>query len=273
MSLGIVIKGPEGLVLAAESRLTVEATLTTTSPPRSLHVNFDNATKLLSFGRPHTWVGAVTYGAAAIGMRTAHSYTPEFEATLPDCRLTVDDYAQRLSDFFNAQWTQWLSGLAMPYAGQPMTLVVGGFDEGAPYGRLFVFDLPTAPTPREMHAGESFGMVWGGQRELVDRVVQGFDPNLPVVVQRLLALTDAQTQQLATDLQQELAFPLPFQALALQDCVDLALFFIRSTIAAQRLMITIRGCGGPIDVASITRSEGLRFVQRKEVTGELSNHG
>jgi len=68
MSLAIVIKGPEGVVLAADSRITLEARR---PEGTSIAVNFDNASKLLSFTKPHTNVGAVTYGAAVIGQRTA----------------------------------------------------------------------------------------------------------------------------------------------------------------------------------------------------------
>ncbi len=30
----------------------------------------------------------------------------------------------------------------------------------------------------------------------------------------------------------------------------------------------IRGCGGPIDVATVTRRDSFRFVQQKKITGE-----
>ena len=74
-------------------------------------------------------------------------------------------------------------------------------------------------------------------------------------------------QQLITALA-VLQMPLPLQAMALQDCVNLALFFIRTTIDAQNLTVGIRGVGGPIDVAVITGTEGIQFVQRKEILGE-----
>lgn len=84
----------------------------------------------------------------------------------------------------------------------------------------------------------------------------------------LRSLTDAQRDQLVAALE-PLQMSLPLQAMALQDCVDLAIFFIRTTIAAQRLTVTVRGVGGPIDVATVTRQNGLAFVQRKSVVGEL----
>lgn len=127
MSLGIVIKGPEGIVLAAESRVT----LTAQTPTGPLHVNFDNATKVLSFHAPNTAVGAVTYGQASIGIRTAHSFVPEFEASLPPDRLSVSDFAQRLSDFFIAQWN--LSSRRFQHRTSAELALVGGeIDLGAP---------------------------------------------------------------------------------------------------------------------------------------------
>ncbi|MGA2140090.1 MAG: hypothetical protein ABSH14_14625 [Verrucomicrobiia bacterium] len=262
VSLGIIIKGPEGLVLAAESRVTVTQPV---GQGQSIHVNYDNATKLLSFSAPHTTVGAVTYGQAAIGLRTAHSFVPEFEAGLPANRLPVGEFAKQLSDFMMQQWQA-----AMPsdYNGPDITFVVGGFNENEAYGRVFTFDIPRKPVPTEsnQNAGE-FGITWGGQREFVDRLIQGYDNRLLAIVRNAVNMQPAQVQQL----QQALAgiqMPLPLAAMPLQDCVDLAIFFIRTTITAQRLTVGIRGCGGPIDVATITRREGFRFVQRKEITGE-----
>ncbi|MCL5075726.1 MAG: hypothetical protein M1136_08815 [Chloroflexi bacterium] len=267
MSFGIVIKGPEGLVLAAESRVTLAA-----QQPQgpAIHVNFDNATKLLSFSPPNIAVGAVTYGQAAIRLRTAHSFIPEFESGLPQERLAIRDFAQRMSDFFMQQWQ---SAMPPTYDGPNMTFVVGGFNEGEPYGRVFLFDIPRNPPPVEQHlATDVFGITWGGQREFVDRLIQGYDHRLVDIVTRALNLQAAQAQGLLQALGQ-LQMALPLAAMPLQDCVDLAIFFIRTTISAQRLTVGIRGCGGPIDVATITRREGLRFVQRKQVIGEIASGG
>jgi 20S proteasome alpha/beta subunit len=50
-----------------------------------------------------------------------------------------------------------------------------------------------------------------------------------------------------------------------EDHVDLATFFIRTTIDAQKLTVGLRGCGGPIDVATITRRDGFKFISKKEI--------
>lgn len=264
MSLGIVIKGPEGLVLAAESR----ATLSAPGPGGGIiPVSFDNATKLLSVSPPNTAVGAVTYGQAGIGLRTANSFLPELEASLPAGRLSVPDFTQRLSDFF---MDQWRNTMPMPptYVDSPMTFVVGGFDENDAYGRVFTVDVPYNPTPVEMNPGPAqFGITWGGQREFVDRLIRGYDVRLPEIAGQALSLDAAQMNTLLQAIA-PLQMGIALAAMSLQDCVDLAIFFIRTTTEAQRLSVGIRGVGGPIDVAIITRREGFRYIQRKRIMGE-----
>jgi hypothetical protein len=263
MSLGIVIKGPEGLVLAAESRVTLSAE---SSNGQKIHVNFDNATKLLSFSSPNTTVGVVNYGLAAIGLRTPHSFVPEFEAGLPLDRLSVHDFAKRLSDFFMQQWQ---AVMPADYSGPNISFVIGGFNEDEPYGRVFLVEIPKASTPVDQHTDQrEFGLTWGGQREFVDRLVKGYDYRLPKIISDTLDLQPSQFELVEQALS-SLAMSIPLQAMPLQDCVNLAIFFIRTTITAQRLTVGIRGCGGPIDVAIITRRRGLRYIQRKEVIGEI----
>jgi len=246
-------------VLAAESRVT----LTTTLPNgQQIHTNFDNATKLLSFSKPNHFTGGVTYGQAAIGIRTAHSFLPEFEANLPaGSALAVADFTQRLSQFFLSQWN---SGMPPNYQGPNITFVIGGFDKGEPYGKVFSFDIPGAPTPVEQQPND-FGITWGGQREIVDRLIQGFDNRLLPIIQQSLGLDQGQLDAIQRAIGPQLQMPIPLQFMALQDHVDLAQFFIETTITAQALTVGIRGCGGPIDVATITRRDGFQFIQKKEI--------
>jgi hypothetical protein len=264
VSLGVAIKGAEGVVLAADSRVTLEASRPAPQPP--IIVTFDNATKLLSFeGEKHKWVGAVTYGAAVIGARTAHSFFPEFELKLPGERLPVAEYAKLLSEFFMERWKEVMQA---GYQGPDMTFLIGGFDEGAAYGSVYILDIPRNPTPQPRTAGDhDFGMTWGGQFEVASRIVHGFEPSLPGLIQQALDLSGEQMQKLMPVLGQ-LEFRFPYQVLPLQDCIDLATFMIRTTVTAQSLSVGIRGVGGPIDVATITRVNGLEFIQRKKIRGE-----
>lgn len=273
MSLAVVIKGTEGIVLSADSRVSLEAKKVN-SP--TLTINFDNATKLLSFSEPDSYVGAVTYGMAVIGQRTAHSFIPEFEVSLRGegqrgkrtqrtSGLSVLGFSKKLSKFFVERWNE-----TMPkdYKGPGMVFIVGGYDKGAAYGKVFLFEIPGAPNPMPRNS-DTFGMTWGGQLEVASRIIHGYPPGTIDIIRQTLDLSDQDTKKLTIALTQHAEFPIPYDVLPLQDCIDLATFLIRSTIVAQSLAIGVRGVGGTIEVAVITRTGELKFVQKKQIHGEL----
>lgn len=267
MSLGIAFKGPEGVVLAADSRVTLNATSVTGD---HFTVHFDNATKLLALeGQPY--VGIVTYGAGAIGQpdpRTAHGFMPEFEAELwrkhGVQRLTVAQVAEELGAFFVQQWNQ----RGMPPPGTPgvasMVFLVAGFDEGDAYGKVFEVTVPDNPTPAEQSPGD-FGVTFGGQHELVQRLLGGVDLRASAIAKDELGLTDDQVRALAERWRNELTLTVPYQFLPLQDCVDLSTFLVHMTSAVQGWMIALRGVGGAVEVATITRMDGFKAIQQRRI--------
>ncbi len=280
MSLGIMIKGSEGIVLAADSRVTLFNQL----PPNPamanqvvvIPANFDNATKLLRvLGQKD--VGAVTYGLGAFitpdGPRTMHSFIPEFEEELKGAgvgRLSVGDFAQRLSEFFLNKWNTLVNRPAN--AGENINFLVGGYDDGAAYGRGFAFDIPNQPVPVEQNPGPGqFGITWGGQYDLVCRLLNGFDMELPGLVQSTLGLNATQAATVGKAMQERFAAGIPYQFLPLQDCVNLAIFLIRSTITFQTFRTTtVRGVGGHVEVATVTRGVGLHHISQKEITASVN---
>jgi hypothetical protein len=270
MSLGIIFKGPEGIVLAADSRVTLTHQMRQPNGTIALIPStYDNATKLLRVkGQDH--VGAVTYGVGAIGQgepRTAHSYIPELEQELSGTeRLSVREFAEKLSTFFQDQWN---AHNMPPDLGQDMVFLVGGYDEGAPYGRVFEVHIPSRPEPFEWHnTTGSFGLVWGGQSEYVHRIIHGFDGTVPEHVKNFLSLDDSKKEDLRQYLLTCVQAPVPYAFLPLQDSVDLAIFLIRMTITMQHKILGVRGVGGAIDVAVITQAEGFKEIQRKKIIGE-----
>jgi hypothetical protein len=268
MSLAIVFKGPEGIVLAADSRVTLQA-----QQPggQTISASFDNATKLLGINGQGR-VGVVTYGLGAIGTRaprTPHSYLPEFEVMLSRRKrpTTVLGFSKLLSRFFATQW-----GKEMPknYKGPDIVFLIGGYDKNGTYGRVFELGIPSRPEPKEWH-GEtgSFGPVWGGQKEQADRLMTGFDPKLVQLLSKELKLDQKAQQRLHQTLRRELGATIPYPFLSLQDSVDLCIFLIQTTASMQTWQVGIRGVGGAIDVATITRTEDFRHIQTKEIRGAL----
>jgi hypothetical protein len=283
MSLGIAFKGPEGVVLAADSRVTLMAQIQGNPPGQVLTIpaTYDNATKLLQV-KCQTHVGAITYGTGAIGklneFRTPNSLLPEFEDSLTNdrsipkekdgkmARLKVEEYCKRLSSFFLKQWNDRMPPAVPNIPVQDMCFLIGGYDVGEPYGKVFEFQIPSNPIPREDMVNQ-FGMMWGGQREYVDRLLRGYDERVPFIAQQALNLTDAQRDTLNTQLAISLGVPIPYQFLPLQDCIDLSMYAIQITIGIQHWFTGLRGVGGEIDVATITRMKGFEEIRMKKLNG------
>lgn len=269
MSLGIAFKGSEGVVLAADSRVTLTVPLAGAAPGQTflLPATFDNATKLLKVNG-QDYVGAVTYGVGALGQkepRTAHSFLTEFESQLQNThpsRLSVEEFGRELGKFFMGKWRAAGMPATVPDAEQ-MVFLIGGFDDGAVYGRVFEVYIPNKPDPKEQLVND-FGALFGGQREFVDRLLRGYDARLPEMTKSALSLSPADEAKLAAKLN-ELATAIPYQFLPLQDCVDLSVFLIRTTINLQTWQIGVRGVGGAIDVATITQTAGFKPLQQKVI--------
>ena len=270
MTLAVAFKGPEGLVLAADSRITLTAIDAATG--RQTVSYFDNATKLLGLDG-HPYVGMLTYGNTVIGTaqpRSVYGFLPEFEAELAagsgDAqeglgRLKVVDIARKLGQFYTEQWNK----AAMPADAVPIWFFVAGFDEREPYGKIFGISVPSEPEP-VAYCEDYFGARWGGESELANRLINGFDPGALRIVKDRLKLTDRQLQGLEKQWTQQLELKLPYQFLPLQDCVDLATFLVTMTALVEGwTLVGPRGVGGAVDVATITRAQGFQTVKRKQI--------
>ena len=221
MSLAVAVKGPEGIALATDSRRVLRI--------GEIYATYDDERKLWAFAaQPH--VGAAIYGYGRPGLTLAPLHA-SFEAELRAERMSVEEVARSLGAFLGRH-------------GSRLIAIVAGCDPDAT-ARVFVVDAPDHPEPVEHHAG-SVGITWGGQREFVDRLVQGYDARLDGVEE----LDGVQMR-------------IPLDRINLNGSVELARFFVGTTIQAQRFVEGLGGVGGPIEMATITADKGLTWVQRR----------
>lgn len=270
MSLAIAFKGPEGIVLAADSRVTINFAASVGGKDFLIPAFYDNATKLLKV-QGQDYAAAVTYGLGALGEmepRTAHSFLPEFEAELgAGDRLSVEEFAERLSSFFLKQHAA--SGTK---ASDDMLFLVAGYDESQAYGQAFEVKIPGAPKPVEHNASE-FGLIWGGQASITSRILHSIDNDAAASIKTKLNIKDTDFQDALNEAKMNYGLKIPYQFLPLQDCVDLSILLIKTTAQLMQYVTDVRGVGGEIDVATITRTEGFQYVQSKSIQGERGAGG
>ncbi len=261
MSLVIGVISPDGIVLAADTRLTLKAKLINGC---ELRFPYDNATKIFSFSPPHNYIGVLFMGKDVIGDTPVRAYMPLFECSLGNKRLPVKKFATKMAEFFHNLWAK--KEKETP-ADQGIRFTVLGFDEGALSGTAYFFGLPDDPIPHIWDKEKKFGMFWAGETFVANRIAIGFDERLFAVLKRelKLKLNDDELARLFAVLSKEFRLFFPFHQMTLQDCVDIAALFVRSTIEVERLAITTGGVGGGVEVAIITPQEGFRFLNKQEI--------
>jgi hypothetical protein len=146
---------------------------------------------------------------------------------------------------------------------------VTGYDEDGA-GHVYVVDAPDNPKPVEHHAAGA-GITWGGQREFVDRLLQGFDARVPAAFGESVGLTDHYLASFVEEVQRlplgGIKMQIPLGRITLQGSVELAGFLVERTITAQRFIEEICGVGGSIRVATLTAAEGLTWVRGQTCVG------
>jgi hypothetical protein len=145
-----------------------------------------------------------------------------------------------------------------------MIFLVAGYDDGDSYGKVFEVVIPNQPNPVEKQPG-TFGVVWGGMSEFLERLLNGVDPRAIEIARTALSLDVGQVDTLRQKWGESLGLPIPYQFLPLQDCLDMATFLVSLTSVIQTWMISIRGVGGDVDVATITRTKGFTAVSEKRI--------
>jgi hypothetical protein len=79
------------------------------------------------------------------------------------------------------------------------------------------------------------------------RLLNGYDPNLVPLIKDFLKLTDEDTERLDDHLKSHLNVQIPIYFLPLQDCINLCIGLIKTTMMMQTWSPTVRGVGGAID--------------------------
>jgi hypothetical protein len=261
MTITISVLVAEGIVLAADSR---QAAM---SPCGQLRVSSDNADKIFRLG-PHLAASVCGqgffYANSAESPRSIGALLSAAAGRLPG-NNTVAEAAlaihrdlskeiERHSDVTHVERCE-------------VSFYVAGYDPEGEVGELYRCELPGEVT-LERKTSDA-GMVWSGQREIIDRLILGCDPRLFDFLSPLEdqpRLIDALQEQ-----RHKLQLHLNFQTMALQDAVDLAVLLVQATIVLLRLADGTVGapgqfpvCGGALDVALITRAEGFCWLQHKE---------
>ena len=274
MSICVMVKVPEGLVLAADSASSVQSGPITKggdSGPAGLLKVFYNATKV--FQIRDLPVGVLAWGAGSFRARTIASLVEEFEnidvvRKMERETLCVKQLVKEFWKFMTNRSEKLLEDI--PVEGRPRSgFVICGYPAAEFFPEEYATMVPTEQPTRlrpPINSEPDFGANWFGLSDAIVRFHHGRDDRLFDLLQKS-GVEPKRLHELRETISRQLQYQVLFQAMPLGDAIDYAKFLVQMTIYRFRFVMGAEICGGAIDIATITRKDGFSWVQRKrEIT-------
>jgi hypothetical protein len=237
---------------------------------------YNNANKVFNL-RKGLPIGAITWGAGSIGQASISTIMKDLRQAFvgkslshPDWKLdkdnyTVEDVSKRLKEFvFDELYEVAFKGASQQRPD--LGFIVAGYSaNNASMAEEFQIDVKNGvfSGPSRLRGLQEIGISAGGDTEALNRLMAGIAGRLPQVLQDTLRVPAGQVRQVMSLLQQQLTVPLVSPAMPLQDAIDLGEFLVDLTIKFSRFRPGPPIVGGPIEIASISKHEGFRWIKRK----------
>ncbi len=265
MTICVSVRTPEGLVLAADSMVSLEGTVNTPQGSQTgIFQTFEFANKVMQL--KDYPIGVMSWGMASISNRSIQSLIMEFEydyKSLKDNKTyTVKNIANDLLTELKAKYDT-----AYPTSGQQplLGLYIGGYSSRQFFSDQYTYEFPKSTDwavvrKNKPDGNPDFGANWYGQTGTLIRLIKGYDlVSLDELIKR--GADKAIIQQWVNDNASEMR--LIFDGMPIQDAVDFADYAVQVTIGAFRFMAGPPLCGGNIDIAVITPA-AFHWAKRKQ---------
>ena len=265
MTICVSVRIPEGLVLAADSMVSLEGTVDTPQGRQTrIYQTFEFANKVTQF--KDYPIGLMSWGIASISDRSIQSLIMEFEHDYLSLEKNesytvkeiADDLLKELKRKYEAAYS---SSAKRP----PLGLYIGGYSARQFFSDQYQYEFPRSSDwevvrQNKPNGSPSFGADWFGQTDALRRLIKGYNAKaLGELVKRGVDKTII--QKWVDDNVAEL--PLIFDGMPIQDAVDFANYAVQVTIGCFRFAAGPPLCGGNIDIAVITPA-AFHWAQRKQ---------
>lgn len=276
MSVAIVVKVSEGIVLGADSAATLSGRV---ERPQGVQEGvlktYYNARKLMQIG--DLPIGVLTWGLGQIGLRTIESLVREWEHDQHwqsqedykchhnggDSSISLKNCADSLRQHLSGIYAEVEDFHNLPLERRPgLGIAVAGYSEGQFFPEIWQFAVPfdnEVMNQRPDRDGKpDFGSNWFGLTEAIVRLHWGRDDEVPRIISERFGISEQEIRAVLEPLQ----YQIPFAVMPLQDAIEYAYYMLNVTIGRYRFVIGPELCGGQIEIAAITQG-GFNWISRK----------
>ena len=244
MTLIVAVACPDGVAIAADSRAVVNANKQDGSRQEGI-TTIDNHRKLKVFRNRHYSVVV-----AASGTPIDETVLDKFNVSVCNQRLSISKFADRLAKH-----------LERDGIGRGTSLVIAGWSVSGGTS------IMVAKLGEGLQDATASGMnVWAeGDTRIASRIVFGYSDGMLGELKQELQLNPKQRAQLDEIAKKERKRCwIDGTQFTIQDCVDLAMNLVDTTIVIQSLAVTERNVGGYTDVVTVT-PDGVKRLKPVQV--------
>jgi hypothetical protein len=266
MSIVVSVRVNDGIVLAADSA-------TSFFDPNTGNVVkvYNSANKIFNLvkGCP---IGVMTYGSGSIGSASISTLSKDFRSRLSSgdaagyllqrTSYTIEEVAQKAKNFFFEEHFRKEYPQGVPHYFLGYRICGYSSDGTLPEGWEIKIIENRCEGPERFYEESLFGPRWAGETEALDRLVLGVGSKCAEALTQM-GLTQEVARQTMSQLINRLYAPLFLPAMPIQDAIDLAWFLADTAARFTQFSLRAATVGGPIEVATITKHEGFKWVTRK----------
>lgn len=263
MSIIVSVKVRDGIVLGSDGMTQIYAK--GSGGTVGVAQTYSNARKL--FRVANGKVGVMTYGAGNIARRTLQGLIEDFNELIIKEAKTYDSVkkiATKLSEELVKEYNLHLANVKdeeKPLIG----LFIGGYSEGSAFPEEWEFVLPKQLSPKQVRPIDACGTSWRGVGLPFSRLYNGIDPRI-VNDLKSAGVDEKKIDEVIGKYRCQVAY----DAMPLQDAVNFAHHILRTTVAYTTFEVGPPVCGGPFDIAVITKGDGFKFVTSRTLSVQES---
>lgn len=284
MTIGIVCNLSDGIIIGADSAITLQGETKTPSGRKTHSVLkvYNEADKI--FHLKDSKVGILTYGTAILGKRTIESYVREFEIKNSEIvSQSLFDICESIRKFFSNKYNEIIKPVLEKMLGKKLEeipddkkpfigLVLTGFSPGESLSEVYDIKIPFHKKKEQidmLRKPGQFGTNWFGSVDPIRRLIKGFDINLinnlvGYFVKNHKIKFDKKLNDDINKLLQPFEYKIPYDAMPLQEGIDHVKFLLDIVINHFKFVIGAPVCGGNIRIAVITQ-DGYRNITKNEL--------
>lgn len=263
MTIALTVKVTDGVVIASDSATTIGA--------GSSGNVYNHAEKVFNLmkGRP---LAAVIAGLGNIGPSSLASLIKDLRAKFSEkskwkvdpASYTVEDVAKKVRDFlFDENYVPYFTANGGPDKDKWPGFVIAISGYGAGKSTPEIWRLFVDKGNATLADASTNSLVWNGNIEPIHRLVKGYEAGLVPLLAQELKINEADLQKAIGQVSGQMEAQIVPPWMPIQDAVDLAHFLVDLSAKYSRYTPGYQTVGGPIDIATITKHEGFKWVRRK----------